>query len=335
VAALKLKEARGAEVVNMDHDGPACKAGLQIHDVIVQMNGQTVEGSEQVRRMLRDMPVGSSVNFVVSRDGQPTTISTQLANRDTVEREAWDQRYKVPEPDAPSSSYVPHGNGFLSSPPATGATKGQRNFLGLMPMIVSASFTGAKLEVMGPQLAQFFGAQGSAGLLVRSVDTNSPAWEAGLRAGDVVVKVNSISVASGSDWSKTIHENRGKPVPVVVLRDKKEQTLTLTPDGKKRSSVESGVGLEEFFGSGEQAERTRETLAELQPLFDTMAVDARRRMEAVRYSPELAEKMAVLEKFEANPELQVELETARRQVDAAADAARRAADSPQSRQRMN
>ena len=335
VAALKLKEARGAEVVNMDHDGPACKAGLQIHDVIVQINGQTIDGSEQVRRMLRDMPVGSSVTFVVSRDGQPTTISAQLANRDAVERQAWEQRYKVPEPDAPSSSYVAHGSGFLSSSTATGATKGQRNFLGLMPMIVSSSFTGAKLEVMGPQLAQFFGAQGSAGLLVRSVDTNSPASEAGLRAGDVVVRVNSISVASGSDWSKTIHENRGKPVPVVVLRDKKEQTLTLTPDSKKRSSVESGVGLEEFFGSGEQAERTRETLAELQPLFDTMAADARRRMEAARYTPEMDGKMALLEPFEANPELRVELETARRQVDAAADAARRAADSPMSRQRMN
>ena len=86
VAALKLKEARGAEVVNMDHDGPACKAGLQIHDVIVQMNGQTIDGSDQVRRMLREMPVGSSVSFVISRDGQQTTISTQLANRDTVER---------------------------------------------------------------------------------------------------------------------------------------------------------------------------------------------------------------------------------------------------------
>ena len=334
VAVLKLKEARGAEIVNVDHDGPACKAGLQVHDVILMMNGQAVEGIDQVRRMLRELPVGSLVVFVISRDGQQTSLSAQLANRDTVERQAWEQRYKVPEPEAPASSYVPRGSGFLSSSTATGATKGQKSFLGLT-MLVSSSFTGAKLEVMGPQLAEFFGAQGSAGLLVRSVDANSPAAMAGLRAGDVVVKVNSVSVVSGSDWSKTIHENRGKPVPVVVLRDKKEQTLTLTPDTKKRSSVDAGIGLEEFFGTGEQAERTRETLAELQPLFDSMAADARRRMEAVRYSPELAGTMARLQTFEANPDMLMQLETARRQVDAAADAARRALDSPECRQRMN
>ncbi len=285
VAALKLKDTHGAEVISVDHDGPACKAGLQVHDVILQMNGQAVDGIDQMRRMLRELPAGRTVSFVISRDGQQQTISTQMANRDTVEREAWEQRYKVPDPMAPSasSSRLPeHGSGFLSSSTASGATKGQRNFLGAVTMLVSSSFTGAKLEVMGPQLAEFFGAQGSAGLLVRSVDANSPASQAGLRAGDVVVKVNSISVASGSDWSKTIHENKGKPVSVVVLRDKKEQTLTLTPDGKKRSSVEPGMGLEEFFGNGEQAEQTRATLAELQPLFDAMAADARRRMEAVQ-----------------------------------------------------
>ena len=125
--------------------------------------------------------------------------------------------------------------------------KEHRDLLGTETIILSSSFTGAKLEVMGPQLAEFFGATGGAGLLVRSVDGNSPAEEAGMKAGDVVVKINSIPVANGTDWTKTVHENRGKPVPVVVLRDKHEQTLTLTPDGKKRSSLWTGFGLEDFF----------------------------------------------------------------------------------------
>jgi membrane-associated protease RseP (regulator of RpoE activity) len=334
VTTLKLKEPRGVEIVNVDHDGPACKAGLRIHDVILQMNGQMIEGVDQLKRMLRESPPGRTVSLLLSHDGQQQTVSVQLGNRETIEREAWQQRYKVPEPDPlPESSKSFGGTGFLNSGTAGRATKGMHNLLG-PAMIVSSSFTGAKLEVMGPQLAEFFGAQGSAGLLVRSVDANSPAADAGLRAGDVVVKVNSISVVSGSDWTKTIHENRGHAVPVVVLRDKKEQTLTLTPDGKKRSSVEPGMELEEFFGGGDQAEQTREILAQLQPLFDSMAADARRRMEAASFSPEMAQMMARLEAFAADPMLRQNLETARKQVDAAADAARRTMEAA-GRLRMN
>lgn len=249
---LKLKEVRGAEVVDVDHDGPACKAGLQSHDVILEMNGQTIEGQEQLRKLLREIPPGRTVSFVISRDGQQQTITTQMANREEVEREAWEQRYRVPAPESERSS-LRAGNGFFkAAPPSVTATepKGRRDFLGLT-MILSASFTGAKLEVMGPQLAEFFGAQG-AGLLVRSIDANSPAEIAGMKAGDVVVKVNQIAVVSGNDWSKTIHENRGKPVAVVVLRDKREQTLTLVPDSKKRSSVRMGSELDEYLGRSDR-----------------------------------------------------------------------------------
>ena len=48
VGELKLKEARGAEIVSLDHDGPACKAGMRMHDVILQMNGQVIDGGRAV-----------------------------------------------------------------------------------------------------------------------------------------------------------------------------------------------------------------------------------------------------------------------------------------------
>lgn len=247
---LKLKEVRGAEITDVDHDGPACKAGMQLYDVILAMDGQTIEGQEQLRKLLREEPAGRTVIFVISRNGQQQTISAQMANREQVEREAWEQRYRVPEPE----SWVSHlGSGFFrSGSPSVTPTepKGHRDFLA-MNMILSSSFTGAKLEVMGPQLAAYFGATG-AGLLVRSVDADSPADVAGLKAGDVVVRVNQIAVASGTDWSKTIHDNRGRPVSVVVLRDKREHVLTLTPDTKKRSSVKMGTGIEAYLnGHGE------------------------------------------------------------------------------------
>jgi serine protease Do len=264
LGALKLKEARGVEITSLDHDGPACKAGMRLHDVILQMNGQVVENDDQLRRMLKDMPVGRSVTFVISRDGQTQTMTMQTADRRTVGLQAWEQHYTVPAP-GPSgvvrAGGMP-GNTFLDSKSANGpAPKEHRDLLGTETIILSSSFTGAKLEVMGPQLAEFFGATGGAGLLVRSVDGSSPAEDAGMKAGDVVVKINSISVANGTDWTRTVHDNKGKPVPVVVLRDKQERTLTLTPDGKKRSSLWPGFGLEDFFQQTSQ--QTRQLLAKL------------------------------------------------------------------------
>ena len=258
MTVLKLKGTWGAEITNLDHDGPACKAGMQLHDVVLQMNGQVIENEEQLRRLLRDLPVGRSVSFVVSRDGQTRTMTMTMADRKTVEQLAWEQHYSVPAP-----AYNVRGNSFMDSSSTAGVTvpKGHKDLLGTPTIILSSSFTGAKLEVMGQQLAEFFGATDGAGLLVRSVDGNSPAEEAGMRAGDVVVRINSVAVSSGTDWTKTVHDYKGRPLPVVVLRDKHEQTLTLTPDGKKRSSLWTGFGLEEFFQGTEQ--QTRLLLAKL------------------------------------------------------------------------
>jgi S1-C subfamily serine protease len=234
LAALKLKEARGAEIVLVDHDAPAGKAGLREHDVILRMNDQTIEGEEQIRRMLRESPPGTMIVLLVSRDGQRMTVTTQTANREEVERQAWEQHLTVPEPLPPGEI---EGSIYFAAPSSPAPpVRGGNNFLG--PLLMDPSYTGAMLETMSAQLADYFGVTGGAGLLVRSVEANSPAALAGMRAGDVVVRANQKVVASSADWTRAIKDSHGRPLSIVVLRDKKEQTLTLTPDSKRRSSLQ-------------------------------------------------------------------------------------------------
>jgi S1-C subfamily serine protease len=235
VVALKLKDTHGAEIILVDHDAPAGKAGLREHDVVLIMNGQAIEGQDQLRRMLHESPPGKSIVLIVSRDGQLRTVSTQMAvSQEQVEREAFEQRLTVPDPsDPPADSAT---TGFSpSSPPSPPPVHGN-SFIG--NILMNSTYTGAILEKVSTQLADFFGVPNGAGLLVRSVQDNSPAALAGMHAGDVVVRANSKPVASPGDWAKAIKNSHGHPLAVVVVRDKREQTLTLTPDSKKRSSLE-------------------------------------------------------------------------------------------------
>lgn len=225
---------RGAEIARVDHDGPAGKAGLLEHDVVMNVNGQAIEGPEVLRRMLHETPPGRPLTLTVSRAGQQKTFTVQMGNREDVDREAWEQHIMVPDtepaPVVQDERVERRGSGFLSAPGRAG-----RNFLG--GIVLSPAYTGAMLETMAPQLAEYFGAQGKMGLLVRSVDVNSPAATAGLRAGDVVVRVNAISIATSSDWMRLMRENKGRAIPVVVLRERREQTLTIIPNAKHHSSL--------------------------------------------------------------------------------------------------
>ena len=247
IAVLKLKEARGAEIIRVDHDGPAGKMGLREHDVVMQMNGTTIEGQEQIRRMMHETPPGRAVVLLISRDGQQMTVTAQMADRNEVERIAWEQHITpsivlpVGGPQAPATGLpgedeaVATGQGGVSSPVPT--SRYSKGFMGTL-LMTTPTYTGVMLERMSSQLATFFGAPVGSGLLVRSVAENSPAAIAGLKAGDVVVRANSRIVGTVTEWAKAIHEAKGRPMAVVVMRDRVEKTFSLTPDGKKRSSLE-------------------------------------------------------------------------------------------------
>jgi predicted metalloprotease with PDZ domain len=222
-AQLHLKSTSGAEIITVDHDAPAARAGLRVHDVILQMNGQIIVGEAQLRQMLRLMPAGRVITLVICRDGRQQTLSVQLANRSTIEADAWSRHVPVPEP--------PNYDSGLSLP-STASSFGN-SFLagsGAAPL-----YTGLDLDILGPQLASYFGVRSGQGLLVRRVDENSPGSSAGLRAGDVIVRVNGKSISSPAEWEHVLHSNRGKPVHLTVFRNRKQETLTMTTGRPKTS----------------------------------------------------------------------------------------------------
>jgi serine protease Do len=238
VAQLKLRDTKGAEIIRVDHDAPAGKMGLREHDVVLQMNGVTIDGEEQLRRMLKDCPPGRTVVMTIARDGQTIVTSAPMADRAELERQAWEQHLNAAGPQAPSF-VAPDGDvPALTPAPATAPTftsHYSKSFLG--SLLTSPTYTGLMLEAVGPQLGSYFGVNGG-GLLIRSVADNSPAAMAGLKAGDVVVKANASPVGSLSHWTKTIREAKGKPVSVVIVRDRQEKLLILTPDVKHKSALE-------------------------------------------------------------------------------------------------
>ena len=239
-AALHLKGRHGVEVLLVDHDGPAGKSGLRPHDVITSMNGQGVVSAELLRKAIHDAGAGVSLSLGIERNGQTQTVNVQLAERADVEREAL-QNMVVPGPSADGAG-DPIVSGFVETytiEPAPAHAANTPSFLELM--LHTTPFTGLAMGEMLPQLAGFFGAPAGTGLLVQTVMPNSPAALAGLRAGDVVLKADAAPLHSPADWMRRLRTSKGQPISLTVLRDKREQTLTLTPVFKKHAELERWV----------------------------------------------------------------------------------------------
>jgi serine protease Do len=205
---LKLREEAGVEITSVKADSPAEKAGLKSGDAILQYNGQRVEGMEQFSRFVRETPAGREVKLEIWRNGAPQSLSVKLMAH-------------------------PSMNGFIGGFPAVAAPRAF-TFTPGMPdlprsfMSWQSSMLGVEAESLDGQLAQYFGVK--EGVLVRSVTTGSAAEKGGLKAGDVIIRVDDSKISTPADVSNRIRSMQGKQVPIVVMRDRKEITLTVTID---------------------------------------------------------------------------------------------------------
>src|SRR6266849_5326540 len=212
---LKLPAERGVVLGKIVPDSPAAKAGLKENDVVTEINGQRVEGAAQFRRMIHEIPAGRSIQLTVWRDGRMQTISATLGKSQErhhtmkmVTPTPGTFAFRMPEiPEIPSMEW-----------------SGNMLFGGGQPRL------GIDAEDLSGQLGAFFGAPEGEGILVRDVNSGSPAEKAGVKAGDVITSLNGERIRTIGELREKLsakRDEKDRTVKLGVLRNKSEVSLTV------------------------------------------------------------------------------------------------------------
>jgi len=288
---LHLSDASGALITYVDQDGPACKAGLKNNDVIVGFNGSKVQSPAQLQEMIRNTAAGQTVKLVVLRDSQNKDISVTLG--------AW--------PNA-----VAHARNLPPVPYMAFAPPSVK-----IPDIDVPSFTplmsrhGMVVESLCPQMSDYFGVPHGQGVLVRSVEKGSPAEAAGLKAGDVIVKVNNENVHDMADWRRAMHARSGK-VQVAVVRDKREQTLVLNLPESPDTSRFAPSDWPEFE---EQMQKLRQQMEKLRPELERSQTEMLARLKPSEQEMEQMRREINDAMKNLTPQLQQEMQKFKQQME--------------------
>jgi len=173
--AMGLKEMKGALVGDVSPDGPAKKSGVQRGDVVLEVNGRTIEDSRQLRMTISMMDPNATVNLKLLRNGNPTNVSVKLGDLPAEKEEA-------------KAEETPSGEAL------EGVTVENLDSRTARELGLPATTTG---------------------VVVTDISPSSPLLSAGLQRGDVIQEVNHQPVKSVSQFEEALHKAGKDPLLLV------------------------------------------------------------------------------------------------------------------------
>ena len=234
----KLPAERGVVLGKIVEDSPAAKAGLQENDVVTEINGQRVEGAAQFRRMIHEIPAGRAVQLTVWRNGRAQSVSVTLGKSE--ERRG---AFKVFAPKAGTPGVFSFNMPEIPEIPPM-------EWNGTL-LLSGQPRLGIDAEELNKQLGSFFGAPDGEGILVREVNSDSPAEKAGLKAGDVITSLDGERVSTLGDLreklaAKRDAKDKDRTVKLGILRNRTQVTLSVelpapAPRAKKMISHRTSI----------------------------------------------------------------------------------------------
>ncbi len=187
--AMKLPSTKGVLIGDVQLGTPAARGGLKRGDVVVKVDGKAAESTGRFRNMIAAAGSGTKVKLEVLRDGKSKSLTIKLGELPSDEKEATAR--------------------------AGGSSSGDLDGLSVAPLDDRMR---EKLDL----------GKGQSGVVITRINPGSPAAEAGLRPGDVILEVNRTKVDSvaelkklyaGAKGNKLLLVQRGGATMFVVLRD--------------------------------------------------------------------------------------------------------------------
>jgi serine protease Do len=195
---FNLKDASGAIVAQVTPSSPASQAGLQQGDVIDQLNGQTIANSSALQVAVSEFTPGTKIALGVLRNGQPITVNLTVGEYNDHKNIATNDGQE----DAPQS--------------------------GKLGLAVGDLTADARQQINAPDQLH--------GVVVQSVRPSSPADDAGLQPGDVIVEVNRHATSSANQFVSEVHNKvAGKDILLLVWSKGSASYRTLHTDGDQQN----------------------------------------------------------------------------------------------------
>jgi len=192
---FNLQNAEGAIVAQVTPDSPASRGGLETGDVITRVNDSEVVNGSTLQVAVSEMAPGTKITLGVIRNGKPETLNLTVGQF--------------------------HGNSEVAgndSRDESGSAKTAK--LGLAVSNLTAD---ARQQINAPDQIK--------GVVVQSVRPASPADEAGIQPGDVILEVNRKPAESASQFANEVHQDQdGKDILLLVWSKGNASYRTIHPD---------------------------------------------------------------------------------------------------------
>jgi membrane-associated protease RseP (regulator of RpoE activity) len=222
--ALDIKN-DGVLVNRVVTGSPAEKAGMRKGDVILSINDHSVGSPAALADAVSSAAVGSTAALRVVRRGSIQNVSAKLAARpDSLDNDGGDDWSR-------SSTHVHVWRDGKEISPDNGEIPGLEGLrhldgLGAMPRMVffGRGRLGIRTASLNSDLSGYFGGTNGKGALVLEVLKDTPAEKAGIKAGDVITRVDNQDVQDSDDLVRALRDEEGK-VTITVVRKGAKRTV--------------------------------------------------------------------------------------------------------------